>query len=199
MGIQAVSSLQEGRRILLLERDLSQPDRIVGELLQPGGYQKLVALGLDRCVEFIDSQKVATAGTKLGPKKFSRLLSKAEIASFSFPCVRINSLIVFGMMQLKDTLIEYLLRKVDPDVVRYLLISLELLLQGISLLCVGIWLLHYQEWSGSQDMVSKRRCNWRSCGEKLSQWSICTKAQTSCRQMSNCHNAASNSQAFAEW
>ena len=38
-------ALQEGRRILLLERDLSQPDRIVGELLQPGGYLKLKALG----------------------------------------------------------------------------------------------------------------------------------------------------------
>ena len=28
----------EGRRVLLLERDLSEPVRIVGELLQPGGY-----------------------------------------------------------------------------------------------------------------------------------------------------------------
>ena len=28
---------QSGRRVLLLERDLSQPDRNVGELLQPGG------------------------------------------------------------------------------------------------------------------------------------------------------------------
>ena len=50
--------MQEGRRILLLERDLSQPDRIVGELLQPGGFQKLRALGLETCVEKIDSQKV---------------------------------------------------------------------------------------------------------------------------------------------
>ena len=29
-----------GRRVLLLERDLSQPDRIVGELLQVGGGRK---------------------------------------------------------------------------------------------------------------------------------------------------------------
>lgn len=28
--------LQDGRRVLVVERDLSQPDRIVGELLQPG-------------------------------------------------------------------------------------------------------------------------------------------------------------------
>ena len=44
--------------MLLLERDLSQPDRIVGELLQPGGYLKLRELGLAHCVDGIDSQKV---------------------------------------------------------------------------------------------------------------------------------------------
>ena len=44
--------------MLLLERDLSQPDRIVGELLQPGGFLKLKSLGLASCVEGIDSQKV---------------------------------------------------------------------------------------------------------------------------------------------
>jgi squalene monooxygenase len=49
---------KEGRRVLLLERDLTQPDRIVGELLQPGGYLKLKELGLEGCVEEIDAQKV---------------------------------------------------------------------------------------------------------------------------------------------
>lgn len=31
----------------VIERDLRQPDRIVGELLQPGGYLKLVELGME--------------------------------------------------------------------------------------------------------------------------------------------------------
>ncbi|KAI9282694.1 squalene epoxidase-domain-containing protein [Sporodiniella umbellata] len=44
----------DGRRVLLLERDLSEPDRIVGELLQPGGIQALKVLGLQDCVEGID-------------------------------------------------------------------------------------------------------------------------------------------------
>lgn len=39
--------LQDGRRVHVIERDLSEPDRIVGELLQPGGYLKLVELGLE--------------------------------------------------------------------------------------------------------------------------------------------------------
>ena len=50
--------VQLGRRVLLLERDLAQPNRIVGELLQPGGYVKLKTLGLGDAVEGIDAQKV---------------------------------------------------------------------------------------------------------------------------------------------
>lgn len=41
-----------------MERDLKQPDRIVGELLQPGGYMALKSLGLEHCVDGIDAQKV---------------------------------------------------------------------------------------------------------------------------------------------
>ncbi|XP_052203893.1 squalene epoxidase 3-like [Diospyros lotus] len=49
---------KEGRRVHVIERDLTEPDRIVGELLQPGGYLKLVELGLEDCVEGIDAQRV---------------------------------------------------------------------------------------------------------------------------------------------
>jgi len=47
--------------VLLLERDLAQPDRIVGELLQPGGYLMLMRLGLAGAVLGIDAQKVGAA------------------------------------------------------------------------------------------------------------------------------------------
>ncbi|PKI55585.1 hypothetical protein CRG98_024033, partial [Punica granatum] len=49
---------KEGRRVHVIERDLAEPDRIVGELLQPGGYLKLIELGLEDCVEEIDAQRV---------------------------------------------------------------------------------------------------------------------------------------------
>ncbi|DBB08092.1 hypothetical protein WJX82_004601 [Trebouxia sp. C0006] len=49
---------QAGRKVLLIERDLKQPDRIIGELLQPGGYLMLKRLGLAHCVDGIDAQKV---------------------------------------------------------------------------------------------------------------------------------------------
>ncbi|GKV24284.1 hypothetical protein SLEP1_g33914 [Rubroshorea leprosula] len=49
---------KDGRRVHVIERDLSEPDRIVGELLQPGGYLKLTELGLADCVNEIDAQHV---------------------------------------------------------------------------------------------------------------------------------------------
>jgi len=45
--------------VLLIERDLKQPDRIIGELLQPGGYLMLKRLGLAHCVDGIDAQKAS--------------------------------------------------------------------------------------------------------------------------------------------
>ncbi|KAK6938539.1 hypothetical protein RJ641_032047 [Dillenia turbinata] len=49
---------KDGRQVHVIERDLTEPDRIVGELLQPGGYLKLIELGLEDCVEEIDAQRV---------------------------------------------------------------------------------------------------------------------------------------------
>lgn len=49
------SLAQSGRRVLVLERDLATPDRIVGELLQPGGCASLRALGMGDCLDGIDA------------------------------------------------------------------------------------------------------------------------------------------------
>ncbi|KAI7751253.1 hypothetical protein M8C21_016015, partial [Ambrosia artemisiifolia] len=49
---------KEGCKIRVIERDLTEPNRIVGELLQPGGYLKLIELGLEDCVEEIDAQRI---------------------------------------------------------------------------------------------------------------------------------------------
>ncbi|PRT54326.1 Squalene monooxygenase [Wickerhamiella sorbophila] len=47
-----------GRKVLVLERDLNEPDRIVGELLQPGGLESLKKLGMEEAVEGIDAAVV---------------------------------------------------------------------------------------------------------------------------------------------
>ncbi|KAJ9111405.1 hypothetical protein QFC19_001174 [Naganishia cerealis] len=54
----AYSLSHTGRRILLIERDLAMPDRIVGELLQPGGVNALQQLGMEECLEGIDATPV---------------------------------------------------------------------------------------------------------------------------------------------
>ena len=46
------------RSVTLLEKSLKEPDRIVGELLQPGGVSALRKLGLEECLEEIDSIRV---------------------------------------------------------------------------------------------------------------------------------------------
>jgi len=38
---------KQGRRVLAFERSMAQPDRIVGELLQPGGVAVLKQIGLE--------------------------------------------------------------------------------------------------------------------------------------------------------
>nr|ABU55002.1 squalene epoxidase [Hypholoma sublateritium] len=45
-------------RIAIVERSLAEPDRIVGELLQPGGVMALQRLGMEGCLEGIDAVKV---------------------------------------------------------------------------------------------------------------------------------------------
>jgi len=52
----AIALAQKGRRVAVIERDLGYQDRIVGELLQPGGIQALERLGISDCAkENIDS------------------------------------------------------------------------------------------------------------------------------------------------
>lgn len=38
---------RDGRKVTVIERDLKEPDRILGEFLQPGGYYVLKDLGLE--------------------------------------------------------------------------------------------------------------------------------------------------------
>jgi len=61
-----------GRKVLLIERDLSEPDRIVGELLQPRGVELLNQLGLEDAIQNIDAH--AAKGYMVFEKNQSVLL-----------------------------------------------------------------------------------------------------------------------------
>jgi hypothetical protein len=74
--------------VLLLERDFSQPDRIVGELLQPGGYLMLKKLGLEDTTDGIDSVKVTAVGNS---RKHSCSSSSADKAWVSGAAVYLHS------------------------------------------------------------------------------------------------------------
>jgi squalene monooxygenase len=51
----AYALAKQNRSVLLLERWMKQPDRIVGELMQPGGLEALAKLGLQDCTQGIDA------------------------------------------------------------------------------------------------------------------------------------------------
>ncbi|MCJ1298892.1 Squalene epoxidase [Hypocenomyce scalaris] len=51
----AIALARQNRSVILLEKSLKEPDRIVGELLQPGGVEALEQLGLRSCLEGIDA------------------------------------------------------------------------------------------------------------------------------------------------
>ena len=54
----AYALANQGRSVILLERWMKEPNRIVGELMQPGGMNSLKELGLEDTVEGIDAVPV---------------------------------------------------------------------------------------------------------------------------------------------
>jgi squalene monooxygenase len=51
----ALQLAAQGRHVLVVEANLKRPDRIVGELLQPGGIQALREMGLEECALAVGS------------------------------------------------------------------------------------------------------------------------------------------------
>eukprot|EP01114_Cavostelium_apophysatum_P020944 TRINITY_DN7169_c0_g1_i1.p1 TRINITY_DN7169_c0_g1~~TRINITY_DN7169_c0_g1_i1.p1 ORF type:complete len:506 (-),score=60.75 TRINITY_DN7169_c0_g1_i1:13-1530(-) len=60
---------KSGYSVLVIERVLKERDRIVGELLQPGGVLKLRELGLESCIEGIDGTEVQGYAVVLGNER----------------------------------------------------------------------------------------------------------------------------------
>ncbi|KAJ4867641.1 Squalene epoxidase 4 [Raphanus sativus] len=54
----AYALAKDGRRVHVIERDLKEPQRFMGELMQPGGRLMLAQLGLEDCLEEIDAQEI---------------------------------------------------------------------------------------------------------------------------------------------
>ena len=54
----AANLAKQGKEIVIVERNLSERDVIIGELLQPGGVQRLQEMGLEFFLDNIDAQPV---------------------------------------------------------------------------------------------------------------------------------------------
>lgn len=54
----ATGLARKGKKVLIVEREWEQPDRIVGELMQPGGIRALRSLGMVQSINNIDAQPV---------------------------------------------------------------------------------------------------------------------------------------------
>lgn len=64
----AYSLAKSGRKVALLERDFDEPDRIVGELLQPGGVRALSKMGIVDTLDGIDAVPVEGYHVFYGPR-----------------------------------------------------------------------------------------------------------------------------------
>ncbi|EGG19984.1 squalene monooxygenase [Cavenderia fasciculata] len=62
-----------GKQVLVVERDMSEPDRIVGELMQPGGVKHLQMLGMGDCFQGIDASPAYGYGIFMGADKSTKL------------------------------------------------------------------------------------------------------------------------------
>lgn len=90
----AFALANQGRSVILLERWMHEPDRIVGELLQPGGVEALRKLGLEHCLEGIDA--IRCYGY--------HVLYRGEEVSFSYPPVKGDGTVVVGAGNRKEAM-----------------------------------------------------------------------------------------------
>lgn len=61
---------RQGKKVAVIEKSMAEMDRILGELLQPGGVQMLQKLGLNNTLHNIDSQPVVGYGMFLNGENF---------------------------------------------------------------------------------------------------------------------------------
>lgn len=67
----ATALARQGRKVLIVERDWSKPDRIVGELMQPAGVKALKELGMIQAVNNIEATDVIGYHIKFHDKEIA--------------------------------------------------------------------------------------------------------------------------------
>lgn len=102
----ATGLARKGKKVLIIEREWTQPDRIVGELMQPGGVRALRSLGMVQSINNIDAQPV-TGYTVMfnGEKVDIPYPYKSDVD----PIIKLKDLVSNGNDQIMDD--KYIKRK----------------------------------------------------------------------------------------
>ncbi|KFK27699.1 hypothetical protein AALP_AA8G417000 [Arabis alpina] len=84
---------KDGRRVHVIERDMREPERLMGELMQPGGRFMLAKLGLEDCLEGIDEQKATGLALYKDGKEAFLLFPASSLSNVRLEEGTVNSLI----------------------------------------------------------------------------------------------------------
>lgn len=106
----ATGLARKGKKVLIVEREWAEPDRIVGELMQPGGVRALRSLGMVQAINNIEAQPV-TGYTVMfnGEKVAIPYPYKSDVS----PLVKLDGLVHDGNDQVLDD--KYITRKDFED------------------------------------------------------------------------------------
>ncbi|CAL9730092.1 squalene epoxidase Erg1p [Monosporozyma unispora] len=106
----ATGLARKGKKVLIVEREWTQPDRIVGELMQPGGVRALRSLGMVQSINNIEAQPV-TGYTVMfnGEKVDIPYPYKSDVS----PLIKLDDLVHDGNDQVVDD--KYITRKDFED------------------------------------------------------------------------------------
>ncbi|EGW30897.1 squalene monooxygenase [Spathaspora passalidarum NRRL Y-27907] len=85
----ATAFARQGRRVLIVERDWSKPDRIVGELMQPGGIKALRELGMIQAINNIEAIDCTGYYVKFGNEAVEIPYPYKSVANTTNPVVPI--------------------------------------------------------------------------------------------------------------
>lgn len=99
----ATALARQGRKVLILERDWSEPDRIVGELMQPAGLKALRELGMIQAINNIEGHYVDGYYVKFFDRTLQLHYPSKQESNKTNPVLPVEDCVYDGNDKLDDT------------------------------------------------------------------------------------------------
>lgn len=96
----ATALARQGKKVLIIERDWSEPDRIVGELMQPAGVKALRELGMVQAINHIGARHVTGYYIKYHQQALTLNYTSKEICQKTAPVKPVPGCVFDGNDQL---------------------------------------------------------------------------------------------------